>query len=105
MADVTKEQKNKKEPKIKKEPKLTKEPKERKRLTPSLAPITKKDIEKLGATENCKGCDYLLGKQPKRTPHCLPCKFRFQCLFVGKGYEKRKKSKGENGRIFKSERN
>ena len=91
----------KKEPKIKKERKVKKEPKERKRLTPSMAPITKKDIEKLGATENCKGCEYFLGKREKRTPHCMPCKFRFQYLFIEKGYAKGKKLKARMEEFLK----
>ena len=37
---------------VKKDKKIKKEPKERKRLTPSLAPIAKIDVVKLGATKN-----------------------------------------------------
>ena len=84
-----------KEPPIKKDlkVKVKKEPKQRKRLTPSLAPITKKDVLKLGGTPNCKGCEYHEGKAPKRKPHCMPCQMRFQFLFVDYKYPKGVKMK------------
>ena len=78
---------------VKKDKRVKKEPKERKRLTPSLAPIAKIDVVKLGATENCKGCEYFLGKREKRTPHCMPCKMRFQYLFIDTNYTKGLKMK------------
>ena len=79
-----------KEPPIRKDlkVKVKKEPKQRKRLTPSLAPITKKDVQKLGGTPNCKGCEFHEGKLPKRRPHCMPCQMRFQFLFVDQKYPK-----------------
>ena len=79
-----------KEPPIKKDlkVKVKKEPKQRKRLTPSLAPITKKDVQKLGGTPNCKGCEFHEGKLQKRRPHCMPCIMRFQFLFVDQKYTK-----------------
>ena len=73
---------------VKKDKKIKKEPKERKRLTPSLAPIAKVDVVKFGATKHCKGCEFYEGKRTKRTPHCMPCKLRFQYLFIEKGYKK-----------------
>ena len=84
-----------KEPPIKKDlkVKVKKEPKQRKRLTPSLAPITKKDVQKLGGTPNCKGCEFHEGKLTKRRPHCMPCQVRFQFLFVDYKYPKGVKMK------------
>ena len=78
---------------VKKDKKIKKEPKERKRLTPSLAPIAKVDVAKLGATQHCKGCEFYEGKRGKRAPHCMPCKLRFQYLFIEKGYKKGLKMK------------
>ena len=46
--------------------KVKKEPKQRKRLTPSSVSIARKDVEKFGGTEGCKGCEFYQGKIPKR---------------------------------------
>ena len=77
---------------VKKDMKLLKEKaeerKHRHRFAPYLAPISKQDIEKFGATTHCQGCEFYITEGTKRRPHCLPCKMRFLHLFIENKYEK-----------------
>ena len=89
--------------KVKKDKKIKKEPKERKRLTPSLPPISKKDIDKVGATEHCKGCEFFVSKQRvKRRPHCIHCRMRFILIFMENGYKKELKAKERFDKFYAS---